>query len=435
MMKLTSIKAKSIIFTILIVLVPMIILGALGTLYYHDVLQKDVQNDLVKDANLVSRLTASYLDRAAFFLEGQAGATSLVNAIGRQDQPALDDRMAQITAASNIYYWAYLTDTNGNIQASFPYGRAIGSNISASPVFKGSMESGSTYIGSPTYIGTTGKPSVIVATPVYKNNTIIGILYGALDDYSYIDLLDNAMATTPTEIKYIVNRTGKVFVHDDRGCMTRVDNFSDQPVVQRVLRGEEGIEEYVDPGTGVRLLGAYAPVPRYGLGVITAQTIDLAYRPVNDAILAFLILLAALTLFLIGAALLAGNYLTRPIIRMSNAAEEISKTGNIVDMGKYLPYDREDELGGLARAFREMADRITTARDKILKEKKHADMYIDVMGHDINNLNQAILSHLEIIRHYDSLNPQQKECLDGAIGHPGERRHHHQRQGHPGGHR
>ena len=62
-----------------------------------------------------------------------------------------------------------------------------------------------------------------------------------------------------------------------------------------------------------------------------------------------------------------------------------------------------------------MADRITAAREKIHGEKKRADMYIDVMGHDINNLNQGILSHLEILKHYDRIDPQQRKCLDGAI--------------------
>jgi signal transduction histidine kinase len=149
--------------------------------------------------------------------------------------------------------------------------------------------------------------------------------------------------------------------------------------------------------------------------VITAEPQDQAYRPVHDATLGLLAALAILTLFLIGMALLAGNYLTRPIARMSSAAEEVSKTGNVAHLSKYMPYDRDDELGRLARSFKDMADNIVAAREKIQGEKTYADMYIDVMGHDINNLNQAILSHLEIVRHYDQLNPTQQECIDGAI--------------------
>jgi signal transduction histidine kinase len=415
MIKLRSIKTKSIAFTVAIVLCPLILLGSAGTLYFSDVIKHDVQADFVEDARMIAQLTSNYLDRALFYIEGQAEVTPLINAVDQQNLSVLEDQMARITDATDIYYWAYVTDTTGKIIASHPYGIMVGVNISGYPAFTEPMRNGTTYISSPIPVNVSDKPSVILATPIRKNGTTIGVLCGALDNYHIIDLLNNAMASDPEETKYIVNHTGHIFVHENKGSMWAIDNFSDRPVVQSVLRGEEGIKEFVDPARGDIWLGAYTPVQKYGLGVITAEPLNLAYEPVRDATLAFLGMLAVLTLILIGAALLVGNYITRPIIRMSMAAEEVSKTGDIVDLSKYLPYDRDDELGGLARAFRDMAERIMAARKKILGEKKHADMYIDVMGHDINNLNQAILSHLEIIKHYDRLTPQQQECVDGAI--------------------
>lgn len=415
MIRPRSIKSKTIMFTVLIVLVPLILLGIAGTIYYSEVIKHNIQDEFLKDARMVAQLTASFLDRALFFLEGQAEVTPLVRAVDLQDRPGLDDQMARITDATDIYYWTYVTDAAGKILSSYPYGGIAGTDISASPVFAEPMKSGKTYVTSPISIEITGKPTVIVATPIRKNGTIIGVLCGALDHYHYADLLNSAMATSTAQTRYIINRTGHIFVHDNRGFMEHVDDFSDRPAVQSVLKGEEGIKEYVDPIEGGLCLGAGAPVKKYGLGVIVAEPLDLAYRPVRDATLMFLGALAVLTLFLIGIALVAGNYLTRPVIRMTNAAEEVSKTGNLADLSKYLPYDRDDELGGLARAFRDMADRITAAREKIMGEKKRADMYIDVMGHDINNLNQAILSHLEIVRHYGRLDPQQQKYIEGAV--------------------
>ncbi len=415
MIKLKSLKAKSIAFTVLIVLVPLIILGVAGTLYYSDVIKHGIQDDFIKDARMVAQLTSNYLDRALFFIEGQADVTPLINAVDRQDTAALDSQLARITDATDVYYWTYVADTTGKIIASHPYGSMVGVNISDYPVFAEPMSNGKTYVSSPIPVEISGKPSVIMATPIRKNGSIIGILCGALDNYHYMDLLNSAMATTPHQISYIVNRSGNIFVHDDRGIMQHIDNFSDRPVVQSVLRGEEGVKEFVDPTRGDTWLGAFAPVQKYGLGVIMAEPLNQAYKPVSDATLAFLVTLVALTLLLIGAALLVGNYLTRPIVRMATGAEAASKTGMIADLSKYLPYDRDDELGSLARSFKDMAESITAAREKIHSEKKNVDMYIDVMGHDINNLNQAILSHLEIIQHYDRLDPKQKEYLDGAI--------------------
>jgi hypothetical protein len=91
MIKLSSLKTKSIAFTPLIVLVPLIILGIAGTLYYGDVIRHGIQNDYLGDARMVAQLMANYLDRALFFIEGQAHITPLVTAVDRQDLAALDD--------------------------------------------------------------------------------------------------------------------------------------------------------------------------------------------------------------------------------------------------------------------------------------------------------------------------------------------------------
>ena len=328
MKKLRSIKAKSIAFTSLIVLVPLIILGTAGNLYYTDVIKHHVQNDFIKDARMVAQLTSNYLDRALFFIEGQAEVRPLIDAVDRQDLAALDSQMARITDATDIYYWAYVTDSAGKIIASHPYGSMVGVNISSYAPFAEPRKSGKTYVSGPIPVNISDKPSVIMATPIRKNGSIIGILCGALDNYHYMDLLNSAMATTPEETRYIVNRTGHIYVHDNKGFMWHIDNFSDRPAVQSVLRGEEGAREFTDPIQGGQWFGAFAPVQKYGLGVIMAEPLDMAYKPVRDATLAFLVTLAFLTLVLIGAAILVGNYLTRPIVRMSQAAELVSKTGD-----------------------------------------------------------------------------------------------------------
>jgi len=61
-----------------------------------------------------------------------------------------------------------------------------------------------------------------------------------------------------------------------------------------------------------------------------------------------------------------------------------------------------------------MSDRITKAREKIIGEKKRSDLYVDVMGHDINNLNQVVLSNLDLAQQTGSLNDRQQEFMEGA---------------------
>ena len=50
-----------------------------------------------------------------------------------------------------------------------------------------------------------------------------------------------------------------------------------------------------------------------------------------------------------------------------------------------------------------------------MADKKRADFYVDVMGHDINNLNQVILANLELLQESNRLEEVQNQYLDDAI--------------------
>jgi signal transduction histidine kinase len=48
-------------------------------------------------------------------------------------------------------------------------------------------------------------------------------------------------------------------------------------------------------------------------------------------------------------------------------------------------------------------------------EKKHPDYFIDVLGHDINNLNHVILAYLELLQESNRLDDRQNRFLENAI--------------------
>lgn len=62
---------------------------------------------------------------------------------------------------------------------------------------------------------------------------------------------------------------------------------------------------------------------------------------------------------------------------------------------------------------------VITARDQAEKEKNHAieetQIYLDIMGHDINNLNQTSLMNLEMIKDDPGLTDQEKKAIKAAF--------------------
>ena len=78
------------------------------------------------------------------------------------------------------------------------------------------------------------------------------------------------------------------------------------------------------------------------------------------------------------------------------------------DYHRYLPSGRNDEIGELARSFDTMSRRIISDKERIMEEKNRAELYVDVMGHDINNLNQSAMANLELIEDDPGLTEDEK---------------------------
>jgi signal transduction histidine kinase len=79
------------------------------------------------------------------------------------------------------------------------------------------------------------------------------------------------------------------------------------------------------------------------------------------------------------------------------------------------PPGQDDEIGELARSFDAMSRRITADKERILEEKNRAELYVDVMGHDINNLNQSAMANLELIESDPGLTEDERDSINRAL--------------------
>ncbi|HTY90954.1 MAG TPA: sensor histidine kinase [Methanocella sp.] len=411
MVNFKSIKGKSIIYTLLIALVPVILLGALGTLYFHNVIKQNVQNDYLEESRVIGSLTSNFLGRSIFAMEAQAGRSQLINALDRRDIAALDDQTEKMDAATPLYYWIFVTDTSGRVLSSSPYGSHVGEDLKDSPYITGPLQTGTTFMGPPALDANTGRLTRFVGTPIKNGNSTIGVLVGALDVDQFVNVLQSARSLVPLQSIYLVDSSGRVVFSHDKRYITSGLNFLSLPAVQKVLKGEEGVDDLANLSLQGSSIVAYSPVPGYTMGVLVTIPDSAIDRPVDNATAMIALAVLLLAALATGMAYIIGNYITNPIYRIAAAAKEYQPG---MDFGKLLPYDREDELGHLARAFKDMSDRITQAREKIVGEKKRSDLYVDVMGHDINNLNQVILSSLDLAQQTGSLNDRQQGYLKGA---------------------
>jgi signal transduction histidine kinase len=107
-----------------------------------------------------------------------------------------------------------------------------------------------------------------------------------------------------------------------------------------------------------------------------------------------------------------GRTIADPIVSVSTATKKMINGG---DYYRYLPLGRDDEIGELAHSFDDMSRRIAEDRERITDEKNRAELYVDIMGHDINNLNQSAMANLELIEDDPDLTDDERKSIRAAL--------------------
>lgn len=350
---MVSIKTKMIIFALLMTL-PVILVGVVGTLYYQDIIKQNIWDNNLGQAKAISAMTPDYMSTSQLYLKSIADRPLVIRSIENHDLTFLNTMAIYANSTSRID-GIYFTDSNGNvIVATPPQSNYIGNNLSDRPYVGNVLRTGMPYTGD-TEPGSDMMPVVPIGSPIINDSgKVIGVMVGTVDLDDYSKTILNTQVKNQQYI-YLVNRSGHVIVHSDPVYVRNMTDFSSVPTVQNVLRGDTGVKEYYNPVEHDMMLGAYTPIPSLGWGVVVAIPVNVAYQPVITAtqwIVVIVTIFAALALML---GLYFGHSISDPITRLSTA---VKMAGENKDYSRMLPLNSDDEIGELARSYNSMVNTI-----------------------------------------------------------------------------
>ncbi|MFH1710382.1 MAG: ATP-binding protein [bacterium] len=184
---------------------------------------------------------------------------------------------------------------------------------------------------------------------------------------------------------YVVSKYGQLFTGPDPKEAGR--DLSALRVVKRVISGESGSDEYLseffEKVEDKAVIGAYAPIKEYNMGVIVEEPEWAAYsevRMVSTNTLIFVIVGIILT---VSAGIFFARSIEIPIKELIMGTQAVRKG----DLSYKIRIDSIDEIGQLADAFNQMTKDLKQSQENLVNSEKLASLGTMAAGmaHEIKN--------------------------------------------------
>ncbi|HEY3303486.1 MAG TPA: response regulator [Candidatus Binatia bacterium] len=206
----------------------------------------------------------------------------------------------------------FLSDPEGNLMADRPeLPGVVGKNFAHRDWYQGVSKNWRPYISEVYQRAAEPKYNVIaISVPVTSQETrrVHGILVLQIPLDMFLEWTRN-IEVGPSGFVYFVDRKGQLIAHPNFPPQEKIVDFLDVPVVQKVLRGERGIDVQVNPIEKEERIAAFEPVPGYGWGVVATQPTATAFAPQKAelkrlvVVYGFIILLSAFFAYVIFSAM------------------------------------------------------------------------------------------------------------------------------------
>ncbi|HEY9825042.1 MAG TPA: ATP-binding protein [Stenomitos sp.] len=230
------------------------------------------------------------------------------------------------------------------------------------------------------YLNSDRQTAMTIATPL---KDFSGVQMGALViDLNLVELRNLLLESTQqssTQNIYLVGESNLnpiIFLSTsakDSPNATRVlaEKRFHSEAIDRVIAHQDGVGLYRNQ-YGVPVIGVYRWLPKYNLGFIAEMSQAEAFAPVDQVV--FIILLWGLlaSVFLMLAIYLLSRQITKPILKISQAAERLAQG----DLDQQVPIIVNNEVGVLAQTFNVMSEQLK--RDRETLEQRVVDRTIEL---------------------------------------------------------
>ncbi len=367
---------------ILVSVLVVLVLGGLWLYTTREHLENEILSSDVDDSTNMAEFISLYISDITSNAEVIANNPNTVTSFQNNDTGGLMQIADNLNRSTPTPDGVAIIDTNGQVLYSTKASHAL--NITTDYWYDDMVKNNGTYITGLYFSHTLDKYSFAILTPVKNNSTLLGRIMIAFTSGSLQNRI-RGHKFNPQDNIVVVDHYGDVISSNDLQVINENTDLSSYSPVEKVIHGENGVIVHNDSWDGQPRVTGYHDVSGSSWGVLVSTPVSVEYQPLYDQMVW---IIGTLAFFIVAFAIFgyfASKYLTDPISKLSKTMDDIS-TGNF---NSRVKIERNDEIGKLASTFNSMMDSLEEA-------KSRSDMYLDLMGHDINNMNQVALGNLEL---------------------------------------
>lgn len=401
-----SVRTAAILLTISILIV--LAIGSLWLYSTYTTLKEDISQSNLHDARLISGYVSFFTSNILQDEEVAATSPYTKEAIEQRDPVKLrqiGDGLDGVIPYSDI---VLILDSEGRV-LYHSKGADTSAFITSGQFAEAAKKNGS-YVSELYYSKTIRDNVFSFIVPVRNNSSTVGYLVTAVKPEHLDELIQGEQLESAINI-IVVDGNGLVVSSNNRTYVEETANISYALPVQYVLNNSEGVIETSQTYDGKHRIVGFSPVPGLKWGVVASTDMEVIYSQLLQKLMLILALLLIVSLITIGISYIFSRYLTDPIVDLSNTMKKVSG-GDYRERAKTV---REDEIGDLSRAFNSMMDELERTRGELADSKAQAEFYVDLMSHDINNLNQVAHGYLEVAMATLATDDEGRKLLDKSL--------------------
>jgi len=205
----------------------------------------------------------------------------LLTGVVSGDRKAITSPLKNLVTNYALLERVFITTPQGIQIANYPETpETIGRDFSDRDWYKGASKNWTPYV-SDFYLraATPQRYLFAIAVPIASQGKIIGVLVmQPKADYIKDALIGIEIGKGHVKV---VDRRGTLVYHSEYTIDRNID-FANSPVVQKLLKGMQGVEKIIDPEYRTPYFSAYHPIKELGWGVIVDKPVDIVLAPIRE---------------------------------------------------------------------------------------------------------------------------------------------------------